>query len=62
METLILVGRFRAIVLENGAHLETGAAGFLRVYAAECIVSVPNPSGEITFRGPVPHVEMGAAA
>jgi hypothetical protein len=60
MDTLALVGRFRAVVLEDGAQLETGAAGFLHIYAAECIVPVPNPNGEITFRGPVAPVGVAA--
>jgi hypothetical protein len=50
-ETLALVGRFRALALEGGARMETGGAGFLRVFAAESVVSVPNPDGLITFKG-----------
>jgi hypothetical protein len=50
-EKIRLVGRFDSVQVQSGARLETGSAGFLRVFAADCVVPVPNCHSEITFTG-----------
>lgn len=50
-EKIRLVGRFDSVQVESGARMETGGAGFLRVFAADCVVPVPNCHGVITFKG-----------